>query len=125
MGRMLHDRDKLLRVYTQNIDSLESAAGLPTDKIVAAHGNFDSARVVSLPLHLPIHTVTYAHGNFDSARAIRLSSRIAELPRRGLCLGTASASAEAPHRSTVSLTSRTGATRWAAGLSQSERCARR
>ena len=39
MGRMLHDRGKLLRVYTQNIDSLESAAGLPTDKIVAAHGN--------------------------------------------------------------------------------------
>jgi len=44
--RMLHDEGKLLRCYTQNIDSLESAAGVPRDKIVAAHGNFDSARVV-------------------------------------------------------------------------------
>lgn len=30
--RLLHDRGQLLRCYTQNIDSLEAAAGLPTDK---------------------------------------------------------------------------------------------
>lgn len=29
---------------TQNIDSLEHEAGLPRDKVVAAHGNFDSER---------------------------------------------------------------------------------
>jgi len=39
----LHQRGMLLRCYTQNIDSLESRAGLPASKIVAAHGNFDSA----------------------------------------------------------------------------------
>ena len=45
--KALHDHEKLLRVFTQNIDSLESQAGLPADKIVAAHGNFDKAHVVA------------------------------------------------------------------------------
>lgn len=30
----------------QNIDSLEHQAGLPRDAVVAAHGNFDSARCI-------------------------------------------------------------------------------
>ena len=42
--KLLHDKGVLLRCFTQNIDSLERAAGLPTDKVVAAHGNFDSAK---------------------------------------------------------------------------------
>ena len=42
--RLLHEKGLLLRCFTQNIDSLEAAAGIPADKIVAAHGNFDSAR---------------------------------------------------------------------------------
>lgn len=40
---LLHKKGLLLRCFTQNIDSLEAAAGLPPDRIVAAHGNFDSA----------------------------------------------------------------------------------
>eukprot|EP00964_Phaeocystis_antarctica_P147644 scaffold114286_cov63-Phaeocystis_antarctica.AAC.3 len=36
----------LLRCFTQNIDSLEAATGLPREKIVAAHGNFDSAHCI-------------------------------------------------------------------------------
>lgn len=40
---LLHEKGLLARCYTQNIDSLESMAGLPKDAIVAAHGNFDSA----------------------------------------------------------------------------------
>ena len=44
---MLHDKQKLARAFTQNIDSLEAAAGLPSEAVVAAHGNFDSASVVS------------------------------------------------------------------------------
>ena len=47
--RLLHEKGKLLRCFTQNIDSLESAAGLPVDAIVAAHGNFDSAHVIGGP----------------------------------------------------------------------------
>lgn len=45
--KLLADKGKLLRVFTQNIDSLEHIAGLPKDKIVAAHGNFDSAHCQS------------------------------------------------------------------------------
>ena len=44
--RALHEHGKLLRCFSQNIDSLESEAGLPEDMIVAAHGNFDGAHVV-------------------------------------------------------------------------------
>ena len=40
--KLLHQKKLLTRCYTQNIDSLESQAGLPPDLIIAAHGNFDS-----------------------------------------------------------------------------------
>ena len=42
----LYEHRKLKRCYTQNIDSLEAAAGLPKELVVAAHGNFDEAHVV-------------------------------------------------------------------------------
>lgn len=44
--RLLHEKGVLLRCYTQNIDSLECLAGLPKEKLVAAHGNFDGAHVI-------------------------------------------------------------------------------
>lgn len=44
--RLLHDKGLLLRCYSQNIDSLERLAGLPPAAVVAAHGNFDSARCI-------------------------------------------------------------------------------
>jgi NAD-dependent deacetylase sirtuin 2 len=45
--RLLHDKGLLLRCFTQNIDSLEAAAGLPAERIVAAHGNFDAAHCLA------------------------------------------------------------------------------
>lgn len=44
--RLLHDKGILLRCYSQNIDSLERQAGLPEERLVAAHGNFDRAHVL-------------------------------------------------------------------------------
>mmetsp|Transcript_39265 Transcript_39265/g.73673 ORF Transcript_39265/g.73673 Transcript_39265/m.73673 type:complete len:372 (-) Transcript_39265:139-1254(-) len=44
--RLLHHKGLLLRCFTQNIDSLETLAGLPEHKIVAAHGNFDTAHCI-------------------------------------------------------------------------------
>ncbi|KAH8066094.1 sirtuin-like protein [Aureococcus anophagefferens] len=44
--KLLHDKGRLLRCFTQNIDSLETAAGLPPDRVVAAHGNFDGATCI-------------------------------------------------------------------------------
>jgi NAD-dependent SIR2 family protein deacetylase len=39
--RLLSERGLLLRVFTQNIDGLEQLAGVPADRVVAAHGSFD------------------------------------------------------------------------------------
>lgn len=41
--KLLEDHGKLLRNYTQNIDNLESNAGIPPDKLVQCHGSFGSA----------------------------------------------------------------------------------
>ncbi|XP_027264834.1 NAD-dependent protein deacetylase sirtuin-3, mitochondrial isoform X3 [Cricetulus griseus] len=41
--RLLHDKELLLRLYTQNIDGLERASGIPVSKLVEAHGSFASA----------------------------------------------------------------------------------
>jgi len=42
----LDRRGKLLRNYTQNIDTLEIAAGINTDKVVNCHGSFATASCV-------------------------------------------------------------------------------
>ncbi|XP_078076929.1 NAD-dependent protein deacetylase sirtuin-3, mitochondrial isoform X2 [Mustelus asterias] len=41
--RFLHQKELLLRMYTQNIDGLERMAGIPPDKLVEAHGTFATA----------------------------------------------------------------------------------
>lgn len=41
--RLLHEKGVLSRVYTQNIDGLERIAGVPTQKLVEAHGSFRTA----------------------------------------------------------------------------------
>ncbi|XP_059081436.1 NAD-dependent protein deacetylase sirtuin-3-like [Tigriopus californicus] len=41
--KLLHDKGKLVRLYTQNIDGLEVLTGLPHEQVVHAHGSFNSA----------------------------------------------------------------------------------
>ena len=43
----LSDRGLLLRNYTQNIDGLERKAGIPEEKLIEAHGSFDTAHCIS------------------------------------------------------------------------------
>ena len=57
---LLHRKGALLRCFSQNIDSLETAAGLPADKLVAAHGNFDSATCVATGRKVDINEVRAA-----------------------------------------------------------------
>lgn len=38
--RLLCEKGLLLRHYTQNIDTLERVAGIPSEKLVEAHGTF-------------------------------------------------------------------------------------
>eukprot|EP00960_Hanusia_phi_P002464 71756-Hanusia_phi.AAC.1 len=58
--KLLHDKGLLLRCFSQNIDSLETQAGLPHDKLVAAHGNFDSATCIATGEKVPVEEVKEA-----------------------------------------------------------------
>eukprot|EP00285_Hemiselmis_virescens_P004816 CAMPEP_0173411998 /NCGR_PEP_ID=MMETSP1356-20130122/78488_1 /TAXON_ID=77927 ORGANISM="Hemiselmis virescens, Strain PCC157" /NCGR_SAMPLE_ID=MMETSP1356 /ASSEMBLY_ACC=CAM_ASM_000847 /LENGTH=328 /DNA_ID=CAMNT_0014373833 /DNA_START=189 /DNA_END=1171 /DNA_ORIENTATION=- len=58
--RLLHEKGLLRRCFSQNIDSLETQAGLPKEKLVAAHGNFDSARCIETGEMVPIEEVKEA-----------------------------------------------------------------
>eukprot|EP00041_Stephanoeca_diplocostata_P034716 m.1197731 g.1197731 ORF g.1197731 m.1197731 type:complete len:374 (+) comp24568_c1_seq1:173-1294(+) len=41
---LLHTKRKLLRIYTQNVDGLESVAGIPRAKVIECHGTMQTAR---------------------------------------------------------------------------------
>jgi NAD-dependent deacetylase sirtuin 2 len=44
--RLLTEKGKLLRHYTQNVDTLERVAGIPDDKLVEAHGSFNMGHCI-------------------------------------------------------------------------------
>eukprot|EP00656_Telonema_subtile_P001127 TRINITY_DN1052_c0_g1_i2.p1 TRINITY_DN1052_c0_g1~~TRINITY_DN1052_c0_g1_i2.p1 ORF type:complete len:427 (-),score=77.91 TRINITY_DN1052_c0_g1_i2:297-1577(-) len=52
--RLLQDKGLLLRCYTQNIDGLEREAGIDPERIVAAHGTFDSATCIATGQSVPV-----------------------------------------------------------------------
>ncbi|RLV93681.1 NAD-dependent histone deacetylase SIR2 [Spathaspora sp. JA1] len=45
--RLLQDKNKLLRNYTQNIDNLETAAGISKTKLIQCHGSFAEATCIT------------------------------------------------------------------------------
>lgn len=51
--KLLHDQGRLLMCFTQNIDCLENEAGVPADKIVAAHGSFATQRCIECKTEYP------------------------------------------------------------------------
>lgn len=55
---LLASKEKLLRVYTQNIDGLEVLAELPPEKIVECHGHFRSASCIDCKSSADIEHVT-------------------------------------------------------------------
>ncbi|RLV93418.1 NAD-dependent protein deacetylase HST1 [Spathaspora sp. JA1] len=55
--QLLQSKGKLLRNYTQNIDNLESYAGIDSDKLVQCHGSFASATCVSCGFQVPGETI--------------------------------------------------------------------
>ena len=83
--KLLNDQGKLLRCFTQNIDSLETAAGLPKDKVVAAHGNFDGAHVVGTHAPVPVEEVKTAAFGGDAEWAV-LSKRHGDLVKPDIVL---------------------------------------
>ena len=57
---LLHEKGLLRRNYTQNIDSLELAAGLPKEALVQAHGSFQSATCIANGRPVPIQELRSA-----------------------------------------------------------------
>ncbi|KAH3898735.1 related to NAD-dependent histone deacetylase SIR2 [Saccharomycodes ludwigii] len=51
--KALQDHDKLLRNYTQNIDNLESFAGIKNEKLIQCHGSFATATCRSCNWQIP------------------------------------------------------------------------
>lgn len=45
--RLLQDKDRLLTLYTQNIDGIDLAAGIRRSKLVQLHGSFETATCTS------------------------------------------------------------------------------
>lgn len=70
--RMLQDRGKLLRNYTQNIDNLEQAAGIRAEKIVQCHGSFGTA-------------YCFTCGRDVTGESIFPAIRAGEIPRCSYC----------------------------------------
>jgi NAD-dependent SIR2 family protein deacetylase len=58
--KALHDHNKLLRIYTQNIDGLDLRAGTPHDKVIECHGHFRTASCSVCGKAAPIDSVLKA-----------------------------------------------------------------
>ena len=42
LQKLLVDKNKVQRIYTQNVDGLDEEAGIPEAKLIHAHGSFRS-----------------------------------------------------------------------------------
>ena len=51
--KLLQDKNKLLTNFTQNIDNLESHAGILPEKLIQCHGSFASATCIECKAHVP------------------------------------------------------------------------
>jgi len=82
--RLLHEEGLLLRCYTQNIDGLERAAGIPDEQLVEAHGNFRCATGIDTGRSVPAEEVRDAVFNGGGAEELR--ARYGELIKPGIML---------------------------------------
>lgn len=51
--KLLYDKGRLLKLFTQNIDCLEREAGVPPEMIIEAHGSFASQRCIECKVPYP------------------------------------------------------------------------
>jgi NAD+-dependent protein deacetylase SIR2 len=55
--RLLQEKGKLLTNYTQNIDNIESMAGILPEKLIQCHGSFHTASCVKCGAQVPGETI--------------------------------------------------------------------
>lgn len=68
--RLLQENHQLARVYTQNIDTLESIAGVLQDKIVAAHGSFAANHCIDCRTEMEVETFKLLMENKTKNRGV-------------------------------------------------------
>ena len=59
--KLLLDKGLLLRLYTQNIDTLERVAGIDEEKLVEAHGTFYTSHCIKRSCNTE-YTLTWMKG---------------------------------------------------------------
>ncbi|KAL8954030.1 MAG: hypothetical protein Q9222_000152 [Ikaeria aurantiellina] len=69
--RLLADKGLLLKLFTQNIDCLERAAGVPCDKIIEAHGSFARQRCIDCKGEYPSDLMKQAISKREVPRCTR------------------------------------------------------
>ena len=89
----LHARGMLKRCFTQNIDSLEAAASMPREMIVAAHGNFDRCSCIETGESVPVEEVraAIAHGKHGEGGWLSMAERHGGLVKPDIVLCAAAA----------------------------------
>jgi NAD-dependent SIR2 family protein deacetylase len=55
--KLLDSKGKLLRMYTQNIDGLEIAAGVSHDRVHQCHGSLDTAKCLYCRTSIPLAAI--------------------------------------------------------------------
>lgn len=74
--RLLQDQGKLLTNFTQNIDNLESAAGIRPEKLIQCHGSFATATCIECGHHVPGARI---HSDLAAGRVSRCEACVARL----------------------------------------------
>lgn len=80
--RLLQDKGKLLRNYTQNIDNLEANAGIRPDKMIQCHGSFAFATCVTCGYQVPGEALYATIRNKEIAYCPRCAKERARLMNR-------------------------------------------
>lgn len=78
--KLLYDKGKLLRVFTQNIDMLERLAGLPSEALVESHGSFSTARCIRCKTEVDIEWLRRIVKSGKIARCEQPSCRDDDVP---------------------------------------------
>lgn len=68
---LLHQKGRLLKLFTQNIDCLEREAGVPADKIVEAHGSFATQRCIECQTEFPDNRMEEMVKKMEVPRCVR------------------------------------------------------
>lgn len=88
---MLHEKGLLVRLFTQNIDTMERLAGIPPDKVVEAHGTFADAHCIECKSQ---HRLPWYRKKIDDGEIPRCSTTLPipppELPPTKAALETLS-----------------------------------